>query len=111
MSTVGIRISDHCIVRYFERHYGIDIEKIRREILPDHIREKVNPDDDTYVIKDIEFRIINNSVVTCVSTTPNEPTKLKRNKAKRHISNKNRKDETWQTKKKHSKKNKKGGYR
>jgi len=91
MSTVGIRISDHCIVRYFERHFGIDIEEIRREILPDHIRKKMNPDGDSYVIKNIEFRITNNSVVTCVSTRPDDQAKLLRNKPKRHISNTRRK--------------------
>ena len=109
MSTVGIRITDHCIIRYFQRHYGIDIEQIRKEILPDHIRKKLTGSDDSYVIKNIEFRITNNAVVTCVPTAPDEPTKLARNKPKRHGSNKRRKK--IKAEKQYSKKNKKGGYR
>ena len=28
-----IRVSDHAIIRYLERHYGVDVEKIREEIV------------------------------------------------------------------------------
>lgn len=115
MSIIGIRITDHCIVRYFERHYGIDIEEIKKEILPDHIREKIRPDEDSeYVIKNLEFRVTNNSVVTCVSTGPDDEAKRIKNKPKRHISNtrrKKHKDENMHIEEKYTKKNKKGGYR
>ena len=115
MSIIGIRITDHCIVRYFERHYGIDIDKIRREILPDHIRKKLTADEDSrYVVKNVEFRVTNNSVVTCVSTIPDDEAKRIRNKPKRHRSNTRRKEhnkEFEHFEENYTKKNKKGGYR
>ena len=82
--------------------------------MPDHIRKKLTGSDDSYVIKNIEFRVTNNAVVTCVSTKPDEPTKLARNKPKRHSSNKRRKKikaEYRHIEEKYSKNNKKGGYR
>jgi len=34
MSTPEIYISDHCIIRYFERHFGVDIEDIKKQRSP-----------------------------------------------------------------------------
>lgn len=104
-------ISAHCIVRFFERHYGIDVEEIKKLILPDHIKPLITAGAEKYVTEDIEFRIKDNVIVTCVPTESEEPLKKIKNKPKRHESNKKRKDEPWQVAKKYSKKNKKNGYR
>lgn len=111
MSEQKIAITDHCIVRYFERHFGIDIEDIKREILPDHIRQKITEFTESYVIDDIEFRIRNNCIITCIPTAADEPLRKAKNKPTRHESNKKRKKEVWQVNKKYNKKNKKGGYK
>ncbi len=31
-----VQVSDHAVVRYFERVYGMDVDKIRREIVSYH---------------------------------------------------------------------------
>jgi len=110
MST-EVFITSHAIVRYLERHYGMDIEKIKKEMLPDHIREKLTPETERYIIGDFEFRLVNNVIVTCVPTKNDAPQKKTRNKPKKHRSNdKRRKEKNWQVKEKYYKKNKKGRY-
>ena len=104
-------ISAHCIVRYFERHYGIDIEEVKRHILPDFAKKLITIGHEKYVIGDMEFRINNNVVITCVKVEPDQPLKKAKNRPKKHKSNKKRKKEPWQVEKQYSKKNKKGGYR
>ena len=37
----SITITDHAIVRFIERRYEIDIDAIRRAILPGHVRAQV----------------------------------------------------------------------
>jgi len=110
---MSIGVTDHCIVRYFERHYNIDIEKIKNEILPDYIRRQLeeNPDKENYVIGDIEFIIKNYSIVTCVPLKDAEPQKQLKNRPKRHVSNKDKKG-NYHSRKKYTKriKKRKGDY-
>jgi len=107
----SLTVSAYCLLRYFERHYSVDIEKIKKEILPDHIREKLKPGIDRYVIGDLEFRIADNVIATCIPTKADEPLKQAKNKPKKHRSNdKRRKDKTWQAEQKYHKKSKKGRY-
>ena len=104
-------ISAHCIVRFFERHYGVDIEEIKKQILPDYIKPLITADAEKYVIDDLEFRIQDNVILTCVPVLSEEPQKKIKNRPKRHKSNEKTENETWQAKNKYSKKHKKGGYR
>jgi len=102
-------VTDHCLVRYFERRFGIDIEQIKNEILPDYIRREItdNPDKFNYILNDLEFRIADDAVVTCVPLKNQEPLRgaAARKKHKKHTSNKK---QPWQAQNKHSKRYKKG---
>lgn len=59
-----IRVSDHAIVRYLERKYNLDIDSIRKEILPDYIRDSASVGLRRYYIEGVEFIIENDVVVT-----------------------------------------------
>ena len=37
----GIIVSEHAIIRYFERVLGFDIEKIKREMVPEKIKDQI----------------------------------------------------------------------
>lgn len=86
-----IGVTDHCIVRYFERRFGVDIDEIKNEILPDYIRRELteNPDKTNYIIGDLSFRIAEDAIVTCIPLKNEEPLKsmAARKKHERHISN------------------------
>jgi len=112
---MSIGVTDHCIVRYFERHYNIDIEKIKNEILPDYIRKELqqNPDKENYVIGNLEFKMKGTAVATCIPLKNTEPQKLLKNKPKQHSSNRDTKGDSWHNRKKFTKriKKRKGDYK
>lgn len=82
-----IRISDHAVLRYLERHYNLDIEKIKNEILPEKIRKLVEAGAIRFTVNGISFRMDGETVVTGV-----KPSTARLKKHKRHYSNKKEKD-------------------
>lgn len=64
-------ISEHAIVRYFERVMGINIEQIKKEILTDSVLDligKFDGNNGEYPVKEGNFsiRVKNNIVVTII---------------------------------------------
>jgi len=112
---MSIGVTDHCIVRYFERHFDVDIEKIKNEILPDYIRRELeaNPDKQDYVIGSMVFKMKGDGVATCVPLKSPEPEKKLSNKPKQHSSNRDTKGDNWHSRKKYTKriKKRKGDYK
>jgi len=108
-----IGVSDHCIIRYLERHYKTDIDKLRSEILPDHIKKNIIKGAGEYIVKDMKFYISGATVTTCVPIKNLEPLKSEaaRKKHKKHKTNKKQKNQPWQSKRKHSKKCKRGQWK
>lgn len=99
-------VSDHAIIRFLERKYGMDIEGIKKEILPDHIKKQFKQGLKKYTIGGMEFIISNGVVVTCVPTSCQNP-ELRPSKTKQHMSNKKSKDDNWHQRKKYTKRLKK----
>jgi len=85
------KISDHAIVRYLERVKGLDIDEIRKEILPDYVRAKTKAMGNGYypVNGTHKIRVKNDMVITVftpkMGITKFDPTKnmTTRNKALR----------------------------
>lgn len=60
-----IKISDHAIVRYFQRVKGIDLDQVRKEILSPSVLSWVETlGDGTYPSQDCKLVIRDNTVVT-----------------------------------------------
>ena len=82
-----IRISDHAILRYLERHYNLDMDEIKKEILPDKIKALVEAGATRYTVNGMEFRIDGGVIVTAVQRSENFQTNHKKhnsnNKKKR----------------------------
>ena len=69
MANKDITISDHAIVRYLERVYKIDMEQIKKEILPDNVQETIKGlGNGTYPIgNDLKIKVKNNNVLTVLN--------------------------------------------
>lgn len=60
-----VTISDHAVVRYFERVLGYNIEEIRNTICPSDVKKKVKVlTNCKYPVKDFEIVVKDNKVVT-----------------------------------------------
>ena len=60
-----IKVSDHAVVRYLERIKGIDIDAVRKSILPLDIDTKSEYiDDGTYDMNTYNIVLVKNTVVT-----------------------------------------------
>ena len=59
-----IRVSDHAIVRYLERHYNFDVDFIRDEIFPPRIQGMVAAGARGYKLNGMEFVVSNGVIVT-----------------------------------------------
>lgn len=63
----GLTISDHAIVRYFERALGFNIQKIKEELLTDELKERIEVvGDGAYKSGDYNLIVRNNIVVTII---------------------------------------------
>ncbi|WP_300408629.1 hypothetical protein [Lagierella sp.] len=67
-------VSDHAIVRYFERVLGVDLEEVSEKILPPEMEESVETlGSGHFPINEGEFKIVvKNGVVVTVLTEPVE---------------------------------------
>lgn len=67
-SNTGIKVSEHAIVRYFERVKGFDISEIGKEILSVEVLSLVEKlgGNGTYPNKDFKILMKNNTVTTVV---------------------------------------------
>jgi len=88
------------------------MDKLRSEILPDHIKKNIIEGTEDYILEGMKFYISGTAVTTCVPIKNLEPLKgeAARKKHKKHSSNKKKKKQPWQAKKKHSKKAKRGQW-
>ena len=62
----NIRVSDHAVIRYLERYYKFDIDKIRQEILTPEHRLAIKAGAKRIKVNGIDFIICNNIVVTSI---------------------------------------------
>lgn len=68
-----IKVSDHAVVRYFERIKGVDIEAIRKSILSLNIDTKNEYiEDGTYDMGAYKIVLVKNTVVTLYEKDNNE---------------------------------------
>ena len=60
-----VTVTDHAVVRYFERVKGFDIEEIRNKILPSEVKPKIQIlANCKYPLENFEIVVKNNKVVT-----------------------------------------------
>ena len=65
----SLQISDHAILRYAERHYGLDVEDLKKEM-----RTKLKGASELKTLRFEGFVVKGNSVVTYVPTTEDRAT-------------------------------------
>lgn len=67
-TNVELKVSEHAIVRYFERVKGYDISEIEKEILSDEIKRMVDVLGGTgsFPNKNFSVKMVNNTVTTVV---------------------------------------------
>ena len=63
-----IRITDHALLRYVERVFGIDVDAVRREILTDGVARCIELGASTITVKGIQFRVRDRSIVTVIGS-------------------------------------------
>lgn len=61
-----ISISDHAILRYLERYYNLDINKIKQEILTPNVISAIKAGVKKITINNIEFPIRDGVIVTSI---------------------------------------------
>jgi hypothetical protein len=61
-----VRITDHALLRYVERVFGIDIDAVRREILTDGVAKGIELGASTITVNGIQFRVKDRSIVTVI---------------------------------------------
>ena len=101
MST-EVFITSHAIIRYLERHYGMDIETIKKEMLPDSSRSAVLAGSKKYHVGNLEFRVENFCVITCMHRSCDKPERRPCRANKNHT-NKKSKNANWHDRKKYTK--------
>lgn len=60
------RVSDHAMMRYMERVMGLDIEKIRSEILTDNAKAALKMGATKYTVNGVKFKAKNGVFVTVI---------------------------------------------
>jgi predicted nuclease with TOPRIM domain len=63
-----IHITDHALLRYVERVFGIDVDAVRREILTDGVARCIELGASTITVKGIQFRVRDRSIVTVIGS-------------------------------------------
>lgn len=71
--TIEAKVSDHAIVRYLERVYGLDLDAVRREIMTPE-RETMIRMGAKRIVTDDHVYIIDNGVIVTVLYKKNPPT-------------------------------------
>ena len=75
-----IHITDHALLRYVERVFGIDVDAVRRQILTDGIAKCIELGASTITVNGIQFRVKDRSIVTVIGSDQ----KTHRKKSKAH---------------------------
>ena len=75
-----VHITDHALLRYVERVFGIDVDAVRREILTDGVAKCIELGASTITVKGIQFRVKDRSIVTVIASDQ----KTHRKKSKAH---------------------------
>lgn len=57
-------ITDHALLRYFERKHGIDVEALRQEMLTKNVVEAIKLGADSIVVDGYRYMISENKVTT-----------------------------------------------
>jgi hypothetical protein len=63
---IRARVSDHAVVRFLERVKGMDIEKIRREILSETVLAAIAMGARAVEIEGHKFTIVDGCITTCL---------------------------------------------
>lgn len=63
-----IHITDHALLRYVERVFGIDVDAVRREILTDGVARCIELGASTITVNGIQLRVKDRSVVTVIGS-------------------------------------------
>jgi predicted nuclease with TOPRIM domain len=63
-----IHITDHALLRYVERVFGIDVDAVRWEILTDSVARCIELGASTITVKGIQFRVKDRSIVTVIGS-------------------------------------------
>jgi hypothetical protein len=75
-----VHITDHALLRYVERVFGIDVDAVRREILTDGVARCIELGASTITVNGIQFRVKDRSIVTVIGGDQ----KTHRKKSKAH---------------------------
>jgi hypothetical protein len=67
-----IHITDHALLRYVERVFGIDVDAVRREILTDGVARCIELGASTITVDGIQFRVKDRSIVTVIGGDQNQ---------------------------------------
>jgi len=81
------RVSDHAIVRYLERVKGLDIDAIRKELLPDDVRQATLMGNGYYPVNGTHKVRVKDGVVITVLTPR---MKIKRKDPTRNMTTRNK---------------------
>lgn len=67
-SDISVKITDHAIVRYLERVYGIDVDAFRKEILSDNVERVISfsNGDEFRIEKDRYTLVVKNKTIVTV---------------------------------------------
>lgn len=60
-------VSDHAVLRYLERKKGMNIKKIRNEILTPDVESAIRAGALSITIDGMKFAIINKVITTCIN--------------------------------------------
>jgi hypothetical protein len=61
-----VHITDHALLRYVERVFGIDVDALRRQILTDGVTKGIEHGASTITVNGIQFRVKDRSIVTVI---------------------------------------------
>ena len=60
------QVSDHALVRYMERHHGIDVQRMKDEMLTPEVRMSLRLGASRVYIDGVEYRARNGVVITVI---------------------------------------------
>lgn len=60
------RLSDHAILRYIERAYGIDIEAIKAKIMTPTVIQAIKNGASAVTAEGVKFKVVDNTIVTAI---------------------------------------------
>lgn len=62
-------VSEHAVLRYLQRVYGLDLEKLNSEIVPESLKSRIaSLGNGTYAADGFRIRVVDNMVVTVLES-------------------------------------------